>query len=149
MQKIDFISSSGPRGPILNGQGPQPFDMSLNQLDGMQILVVEDEMLVAADIEFALTDAGSAVIGPVASLAEAHALLRDDLPDAAILDVNLHGQDIYPVADILHRGGIPLVFHTGHADKTTLEKRFPGAQICLKPVLMPQLVSAVVHLLGR
>lgn len=108
--------------------------------DGLKVLVVEDDFILALDLQFHLQDAGAEVIGPVHSAAEALALLRaGPLPDGAILDVNLDGEMVFPVADMLHGRDIPLVFTTGydrnvlpaaHADAPCFEKPFNLAQ-CL------------------
>ncbi|MEO8455056.1 MAG: response regulator, partial [Sphingomicrobium sp.] len=69
-------------------------------LAGRSILVVEDEMLVLLNIETALTDLGCTAIA-AATIDGALTLLDDIRFDAAMLDVNLHGQKSYPVADAL------------------------------------------------
>ena len=65
------------------------------------VLVVEDEFLVALDMETILVDAGFEVLGPVGSVAEALRLIGDQKPDAALLDNNLNGQSVGPVAAAL------------------------------------------------
>lgn len=87
--------------------------MSLAQTD-RRILVIEDEALVAMLVEDALIDAGFDVIGPARSVSEALALLADDLPTAAVLDLNLCGETSVPVADELVARGIPFVVATGY-----------------------------------
>ena len=86
----------------------------MTKLTGRRILVVEDEALVAMLVEDALLDAGAIVLGPVATVAEALALLRQDLPDVAVLDLNLAGETSTPVADALVRMGVPFVVATGY-----------------------------------
>jgi DNA-binding response OmpR family regulator len=73
-----------------------------------QILVVEDEYLIAADLMITLEEAGFAVVGPAGSIEDALQLLeRDDIePDAAVLDINLRGKRVFPVADALSTRGI-------------------------------------------
>lgn len=117
---------------------------------GLQVLLVEDEPLVALDIEMALEDAGALVHGPAPSVAIAHSLLDDDWPiDVAILDVNLQDSDVYPVAERLQRAGVPFVFHTGHASRSELARRFPGCIVCRKPVPTDTLLEALDDLLAR
>lgn len=79
-----------------------------------RILVVEDEALVAMLVEDALQDAGFDVIGPVRSVAQALASLETDKPDAAVLDLNLAGENSVAVADALVARGIPFVVATGY-----------------------------------
>jgi CheY-like chemotaxis protein len=85
-------------------------------LNGLRILVVEDEALVAVMIEDMLVDLGARVIGPAATLAEGLALAAAEALDAAVLDVNVRGQPITPLADILRRSGVPIVFATGYGE---------------------------------
>ena len=85
-------------------------------LDGIKILVVEDEMLVMMNLEVALGDLGCSSICTVASVIKAIALLNEQNFDLAILDVNLGGEKSYPIADILIARGIPFAFSTGYSD---------------------------------
>ena len=83
-------------------------------LQGIRVLLVEDEYLVASLIEEILGIAGCIVTGPIPRLAEAVDAADREPCDAAVLDVNLAGERIYPVADILSRRNIPFVFVTGY-----------------------------------
>ena len=85
-------------------------------LSGLRILVVEDEMMVSMLIEDMLTDLGCTVVGPAARLDEAIALANAETLDCAVLDVNLGGQPIFPLADILRAKGTPFAFATGYGD---------------------------------
>ena len=78
-----------------------------------RILLVEDEALIAMDTEDALVDAGYAVVGPADRLDTALALARAAPIDAAVLDVNLAGSMVWPVATALQQRGIPYVLLTG------------------------------------
>ncbi|MGO4170409.1 response regulator [Novosphingobium sp. YAF33] len=102
-------------------------------LRGKRILVVEDEMLVAMNIEDSLLDFGAVVVGPALRLENALELAGQAQFDIAILDVNLHGGRSYPVAEVLQARGVPFIFATGygHTDDgemsnsvTTLTKPF-------------------------
>jgi CheY-like chemotaxis protein len=79
-----------------------------------RVLVVEDEALVSIMLEDMLSDLGCVVVGPAASLAAALALAGTEEVAAAVLDVNLGGQTVFPVADILASRGVPFVFATGY-----------------------------------
>ena len=80
-------------------------------LRGTRILVVEDEYLLADDLNNALADAGAHVLGPAASVEDATALIGNEATiDAAILDVNLRGDMVFPLADALRERGIPFAF---------------------------------------
>jgi CheY-like chemotaxis protein len=85
-------------------------------LAGLRVLVVEDEMMVSMLIEDMLTDLGCSVIGPASRLDEAMELAATAVLDCAVLDVNLGGQPIFPLADLLRDRGHPFAFATGYGD---------------------------------
>jgi CheY-like chemotaxis protein len=110
------------------------------RLTGQSVLVVEDEALVAMLVEDALLDAGATVLGPVATVAEALALLEREMPDVAVLDLNLAGETSTPVADALAARGVPFVVATGygadglppgHADVPVLAKPYDPDDLTL------------------
>lgn len=90
--------------------------MVVESLGGRRILVVEDEMSIAAFIEEVLLDLGCIVVGPVAKLDAAIQLARDGEIDAAILDVHVRGGQIFPAAELLLARGIPFVLASGYGD---------------------------------
>lgn len=105
-------------------------DRALNQ---RRILIVEDEYLLADELALELADEGATVLGPVPSVEEALALLEQQAsPDGAILDVDLRGEPVFPLADALVDRGVPLIFTTGY-DPETLPERFAGFPKCEKP----------------
>lgn len=84
-------------------------------LAGQRILVVEDEYFLAEELERNLTRVGAVVVGPVANVENALALIQTETKlDAALLDVNLGGDRVYPVADKLQALGVPFFFATGY-----------------------------------
>lgn len=87
------------------------------RLQGVRILVVEDEMMVAMLMEDLLGDFGCTIVGPAGNIAAALALIGAEPIDGAMLDLNLAGHEVYPVADELARLGIPFVFVTGYGDR--------------------------------
>ena len=122
-------------------------------LEGLRVLVVEDEFLVATLIEDMLKSAGCVVSGPVPRLAEALDAVHSGTFDAAVLDVNLAGDRIDPVADVLSRRNVPFVFVTGygtgglpavHAERPRLCKPFKMADLLdtLSSVVAPPSASA-------
>lgn len=105
---------------------------------GLRILVVEDEVAIAMLIEDMLLDVGATVIGPIARLAQGVAAAETESVDLAILDVNVAGDPIYPIAEILARRGIPFVFSTGYGaggiesswrDRPVLQKPFSQSDL--------------------
>lgn len=113
-------------------------------LEGRNILAVEDEMLVAMMLEDILEDAGCNVIC-VGHLAQAILLARERDIDAAVLDVNLHGERSYPVADSLATRGIPFVFVTGQVDLATL---YPDRPVLAKPYEPDDLLAVLSALIA-
>jgi CheY-like chemotaxis protein len=86
-------------------------------LQDLRILVVEDEMMVAMLMEDLLELFGCKFVGPAASIPQALLLISTEAIDGAMLDVNLAGHSIYPVADELARRGIPFIFVTGYGNQ--------------------------------
>lgn len=80
----------------------------------LRILLVEDEMLVAMLLEDMLVDAGHTIVGPLSRIDKAVEAARAEAVDLAILDVNVGGEEIYPVAEILAEREIPFAFATGY-----------------------------------
>lgn len=86
----------------------------MTNLSGLRVLVVEDEGAVALLIESMLEELGCIIVSSVGHLAKAAEVAATAQMDLALLDVNLHGQFVFPVADILTARNIPIVFSTGY-----------------------------------
>lgn len=86
-------------------------------LSGRRVLLVEDEALVAMLLETILEDMGCTPVGPATTVAEGLQMVADPAPlDAALLDVNVVGQQVFPVAEALRERGVPFVFSTGYGE---------------------------------
>ncbi|HLI14170.1 MAG TPA: response regulator [Alphaproteobacteria bacterium] len=109
---------------------------------GLRVLLVEDEMMIAMAMEDMLAELGHRVGGPVARLAKAMEAARREAFDVAILDVNLNGQDVYPVAEALAGRGIPFVFTTGYT-KSRLRPPYGDRPTLQKPFRMQDLRTAL------
>ncbi|MCC2976651.1 response regulator [Sphingomonas sp. PL-96] len=84
-------------------------------LRGCRVLVVEDEYMLADELQMELSDAEVIVLGPIGTLEDALDLIRSEPHiDGAILDVNLRGEMASPAADLLIERGVPFVFTTGY-----------------------------------
>jgi CheY-like chemotaxis protein len=84
-------------------------------LAGRRLLVVEDETLIAMELCQDLEALGWSILGPAATIEEAMRLIDGQpLPDAAVLDVNLGGKLVYPLAELLQAKGVPFVFCSGY-----------------------------------
>lgn len=121
--------------------------MTKGPMSGMTVLVVEDDFIVAYDMQMMLEEQGARVLGPASSLAEAQALLATERPSVAVLDVNLNGEHVFPLADQLCAQQVPFVFATAYADNDQL---FPqatrGAPRLPKPVLPNVLIAQLIKL---
>jgi CheY-like chemotaxis protein len=102
------------------------------ELTGRRILIVEDEVLIAMLLEDLLQDLGSEVVGPASNVSDALELTAREKPDAAVLDVNLGSERVYPVADALKQFGIPFVFATGYGQEG-LDGAYIGHPTIKKP----------------
>ena len=112
------------------------------------ILVVEDEALIAMDLQALLEEAGYRVLGPANSSAAALALLDSDEPDVALLDVNLGRSDVFVVANVLAERKTEVIFLTGH----TAQKLPPAHRhlpLVAKPYLPHVLLQAVKSAVAR
>jgi len=121
-------------------------------LIGKRCLVLDDEFLIALDIQQTLEFAGAAQVACVATVAEALALLRDSPDfDIAVLDVKLSSpdRDSLAIAALLAAKGTPFVFLTGMRVDDVHAKRFPQAPVIEKPYNATALLDAVHRALGR
>jgi|tagenome__1003787_1003787.scaffolds.fasta_scaffold20392558_3 CheY-like chemotaxis protein len=97
-----------------------------------RVLVVEDELIIALEIEDALRRAGYAVVGLVSTVQEAERLAREEPLDAVVLDVSLHGGRAFPIADALAARVVPFVFVTAYS-REALPERFRDRPFVAKP----------------
>lgn len=111
-----------------------------DDLKGMRILVVEDEAMVALALEYTLETFGCEVVGPASSLGDAIPLARDCAMEGAVLDVNLSGEKVFPVAEILAAREIPFVFVTGYGP-SCLREVDRGRPVLQKPYQPASLVA--------
>jgi len=109
------------------------------------VLVAEDELLIAMDVMDELEAAGFVTVGPFARTAEALDYCRAHTPDCAVLDVRLADGDCYPLADLLAAREIPVVFHSGHAARDALTRRYPQMRVCPKPARSSQIAAVVAE----
>ena len=108
-------------------------------LTGRRVLVVEDESLVAMLLETILEDMGCTPVGPAATVDDGLKMANDEQLDAALLDVNVAGKQVFPIAEALRARGVPFVFSTGYGEgglpdewrgQATIQKPFTEAAVC-------------------
>ena len=112
-----------------------------------RVLVVEDEYLIRMLVEDMLTDLGYTIAAAVGTIAEASKVATGGEFDIAILDVNVDGEEIYPVADILAQRGLPFVFVTGYGEGSLLAK-YRSRPALQKPFQSEQLKDLLASLLA-
>ncbi|MFL5335530.1 MAG: response regulator [Geminicoccaceae bacterium] len=117
-------------------------------LSGFHIMLVEDDTLIALDLEASLNEAGCAVLGPMATVAAAIAALAENSPDGAVLDVNLGREMVYPVADALADRGVPFVFLTGYG-RDILPERHHDRALLAKPFQPDELMRELVRVVRQ
>jgi DNA-binding NtrC family response regulator len=113
-------------------------------LAGKRVLVVEDEYLVALVLEDVLSDAGCTVVGPFARVQDALAAAKVEVVDVALLDVNVGGEMVFPVAYLLEEKGTPFLFVTGYG-RAILPRDRSNWEACTKPFQPEQLVECLTR----
>lgn len=105
---------------------------------GRRVLIVEDESLVAMLLETILEDMGCEPVGPASTVDEGMRMATEARVDAALLDVNVAGKQVFPVAEALKARGVPFIFSTGYGEgglpdewrgQPTLQKPFTEAAV--------------------
>jgi two-component SAPR family response regulator len=100
---------------------------------GIRLLIVEDEYFLAQDLAYHFQSLGAEVLGPAGTVRDALLLLKSADVEAAILDINLRGERVYPVADVLHRKHVPFVFASGYGGELE-PSAYADVPRCIKPV---------------
>ncbi|MCP1167364.1 response regulator [Limimaricola litoreus] len=114
-------------------------------LNGLRVLVVEDEMLVCMDLMDMLSELGCIVVGPAARVEQALGIVEREPIDLAMLDINLGRETSYPIAERLAALGIPYFFSTGYS---LVESAFENKPRLQKPFSERQLSSVLMSLGG-
>jgi CheY-like chemotaxis protein len=126
------------------GAGAVPVSAApMSALTGKKILVVEDEVLIAEMVIDMLAGLGATVVGPATTIEAGLSLAGSESFDAAVLDINVHGERIDPIADLLVARGIPMLFATGYGVAAVAERR--NACVIDKPYTQEKLASALAR----
>lgn len=111
-------------------------------LSGLRVLLVEDEPLLAWELEIALAAAGAVVVGPASTLRAGLSLAGGNRLDAAVLDFRLGDEEVGPLAALLYEHNVPFVIHTGHGTP-------PGSPWASAPVVRkPASPDLIVHIIA-
>ncbi len=113
---------------------------------GARILLVEDDTMIAVLIESLLLGLGYVVVGPASRLDRALSLARDEPLNGAILDVNIRGGTVFPVAELLRARQIPFILASGYGD-WALPADLQGQARLTKPFTADELQARVTALL--
>jgi len=110
------------------------------EIRGRRVLIVEDEYLLARELSNYFNSLGAIVVGPASNVEAARGVAK--YADAAVLDIDLNGQTVFPVADDLMQAGVPFVFFTGQ-DKIPIPPRFRHAGFLRKPLILSDVYKAL------
>jgi CheY-like chemotaxis protein len=117
-------------------------------LKGLRVFVVEDEFAVLLLIEDMLSELGCELAGSASRVADALGMVCERIPDVAVLDVNVAGEPVYPVAEFLAGQNVPIVFSTGYGD-CSLGEPWRSRPVVQKPYMLEQLASALLASMGQ
>jgi CheY-like chemotaxis protein len=117
-------------------------------LEGVRVLVVEDEMIVAWLVEDMLSQCGCTIVGPVGDLPHAFDTIANNVIDIALVDINLNGIESYPIADRLLEKHIPFIFTTGY-EKDHINTRYRACPMLQKPYHHFELTGILSFLLSE
>jgi DNA-binding response OmpR family regulator len=110
-------------------------------LDGLKILLVEDDLFIQMDLQMVLEDAGADVV-TASNVAEGMAIVAEHF-NVAVLDIRLPDGEVFPMVHALARKNTPLIFHSGNAETSNVRNLFPDAIALSKPVHNNILIDAV------
>lgn len=120
----------------------------MNVLSGLRLLIVEDDAVVALNLQDFVESLGCIVAGPAGRLSDAFALAERQPIDGAILDINLHGEMVFPLAERLAARKIPLLFCSGYALTAAVPAQFAHCPQIPKPWSEPTLKAALIATFG-
>lgn len=118
------------------------------RLPGRRVLVVEDNPLLALDIDEALRASGAEVVGPALDIDSGLSLVRADALDGAVLDIDIGGTPVWPIARELKEDGVPFVFVSGDIEKG-IPDDFTGAVCLAKPAQAETILATVAAVMEQ
>lgn len=131
-----------PQGTAIAGNSEAPFS-------GRRILIVEDEYFLADDRANEFAQRGADIVGPLSDVPEAlEFVVSGARIDAALLDINIRNEMIFPLAHALRERKIPFVFTTGY-DKSWVRPEFADVPLCEKPLDLAAVAGCLAELLPR
>jgi DNA-binding response OmpR family regulator len=124
-----------------------PKSSSVNALQGVRVLIVEDDVFLLMELEAILLEAGAEIAGRCRTVSEALVSVAKEGVSAAILDVRIGRDTIAPVARQLASRGTPFIFYTGQVESDADLAEWAGRKVLSKPARASAIVAAVANLL--
>lgn len=125
-----------------------PAAVPTDDSDCRRVLVIEDSPVVGAFVTDVLAELGYTVVGPAPNLAAARELIEEQEFDAALVDVFIRGERVFPMCDLLARKGVPFILTSGYAD-WQIPEQWQDRPRLNKPYDMGQLEEALTALFGE
>ena len=120
----------------------------MRHLPGKRVLIVEDHPVLAFDIHDLITDAGAQTIGPALDLNTGMRLARENHLDAALLDIDIDGEFVWPVSEELRRNNVPMIFISAQCETSEFPIHFRDHCCIDKPVIRNQVIDRLAGTLG-
>ena len=120
----------------------------MNYIEGLRVLIVEDELMVAIFLEDALQERGCVIAGVAGHADEARSIIESNGLDAAILDVNLDGRRSFGLARLLREKNVPVIFATGYG-LAGVPEEFAAVPVLTKPFTEEQMANLLAQVTGR
>lgn len=145
---VDCFGRGAPRRlSCLSAKRGLPLEPN-ESIKGAKVLIVDDEALVALELAEYLGERGAEIIGPCHSVDSALELIKAKVPDAAVLNVDIDGEIVRPLAEALDRAGVPFVFETGFDPKNVAEiSGTPHHEVVRKPYRRREVLGALIRAL--
>lgn len=122
---------------------------AISPLDGLRVLLLEDEALIAMDVELLCQESGASEVVTLSDLSQIEPHNPPIRFDVAIVDLMLGGISTIGFASDLYERGIPFIFASGSSDLNEIELKFPGVALVSKPYSGSDLIDAVAKSCGR
>jgi len=141
------LSNSRYHSPRGTAEGKSEKTLSRPRLSGSRVLVVEDEFIIALEIQSSLEEAGVSVVGPAFSVPQALEFVLHENLSAAALDLRLGRDSVAPIAKLLAERHIPFLLYTGQPAGDPVRRAWPDAKVLSKPASGDELVGAIADIL--
>ena|ERR1700731_403883 len=140
-----FVAASSFPSPRREGKTSQA--SSYTRLSGSRVLVVEDDSIIALDVQSSLEEAGAITVGPAFTLSRALELAKHENVSAATLDLRLGHDSAASVATILEERHIPFIFYTGQPVEDPVRRAWPHTKVLSKPASGHEIVDAIAEII--